>query len=365
MNANQARQLSLPELIEAAGGQPDPQKSKGDERWFFSPFRNEKTASLHATVSRETGYWIWFDHGSGEGGNVIDFANRAVGREPGDRAIGEALRWLDRVTGQAPANISRASLKTGPSHSPGAPARPRFELVSVRPLRHYANVRYLHGRGLQKRIVYDYLREVTFKDTKTRKSLFGLGMENSAGGWEISTATERPFKTCIGPKSYSRFFDAPVARPFVHVFEGMFDYASYLQLFGLEAPLGVAYVLHSATLAGRVAEVVAQETGSPVVLLWLDNDDTGAAASRTLMDALEPTSWKVGTMNHVYEGYKDLNAWLQATPPGARPPLMDLSPSTQFYGDTTWASLHEQARRHAPSSSPGASDDEPPRYTQY
>ena len=74
MNANEAKKLHLPAIIEAAGGKRDELKSRDGDEWYFSPFRDEQTASLKAAELRP-GYWVWHDFGTGKGGNVIAFAN--------------------------------------------------------------------------------------------------------------------------------------------------------------------------------------------------------------------------------------------------------------------------------------------------
>lgn len=55
-----AKRVSLPNYLEIRLGLI-PQRQKGNDMFFFSPFRQEKDASLH--VSFENGYWKWFDFG--------------------------------------------------------------------------------------------------------------------------------------------------------------------------------------------------------------------------------------------------------------------------------------------------------------
>jgi DNA primase len=50
-------------------------RKSGDEVWYFSPFRNEKTASFKIKMSDN----VWYDFGDGAGGNVIDFVMRYKG----------------------------------------------------------------------------------------------------------------------------------------------------------------------------------------------------------------------------------------------------------------------------------------------
>lgn len=47
-------------------------KIKGDDYWYLSPLREERTPSFK--IKRNSN--IWYDHGTGEGGTLIDFGMR-------------------------------------------------------------------------------------------------------------------------------------------------------------------------------------------------------------------------------------------------------------------------------------------------
>jgi DNA primase len=44
-------------------------KISGDTYWYSSPLRNERTPSFKVSVSKN----LWYDHGVGKGGTLIDF----------------------------------------------------------------------------------------------------------------------------------------------------------------------------------------------------------------------------------------------------------------------------------------------------
>lgn len=70
-----ARRVDLPAFLEGSLGLR-PVNLRGENRFYYSPFREEKSASLH--VSYKQGAWIWYDHGSAEkvGGDAIDLLRR-------------------------------------------------------------------------------------------------------------------------------------------------------------------------------------------------------------------------------------------------------------------------------------------------
>ncbi|MCP4408619.1 MAG: hypothetical protein GY807_12810 [Gammaproteobacteria bacterium] len=71
-------------------------QKEGTHYVALSPFREEKTPSLY--VSREKdGHWVYFDHGSGRGGTVIDAVMEYEGDDDLGRAIGTATRMAQEV----------------------------------------------------------------------------------------------------------------------------------------------------------------------------------------------------------------------------------------------------------------------------
>src|SRR3982751_873173 len=65
--AENARQIDLVNYLESLDHHP--QKIRGIDYWYLSPLRNEKTASFK--VNRKLN--LWYDHGLGKGGSLIDF----------------------------------------------------------------------------------------------------------------------------------------------------------------------------------------------------------------------------------------------------------------------------------------------------
>jgi DNA primase len=61
------QQTDLVDYLEKLGYQP--QKIRKNDYWYLSPLRDEKTPSFE--VNRKLN--VWYDFGTGQGGNVIDF----------------------------------------------------------------------------------------------------------------------------------------------------------------------------------------------------------------------------------------------------------------------------------------------------
>ena len=67
LNCEQAKRLDLVEYLAFLGHQP--QKIRNEDYWYLSPLRMEKPPSFR--VNRQLN--VWYDHGIGKGGNLIDF----------------------------------------------------------------------------------------------------------------------------------------------------------------------------------------------------------------------------------------------------------------------------------------------------
>src|SRR5690242_7311539 len=63
----EAREIDLVDYLFKLNFQPE--KIRGNDYWYWSPLREEKEASFK--VNRRLN--VWYDHGIGRGGDLIDF----------------------------------------------------------------------------------------------------------------------------------------------------------------------------------------------------------------------------------------------------------------------------------------------------
>src|ERR1700722_8215906 len=66
-NCQQANQIDLVDYLATLGHFP--KRLNRDDHWYLSPLRDEKTPSFKVKKTPN----IWYDHGIGKGGNLIDF----------------------------------------------------------------------------------------------------------------------------------------------------------------------------------------------------------------------------------------------------------------------------------------------------
>jgi len=284
MNTDQAKQLSLPDLLSKLGHSPMRERKGGYELWYSSPFRDEADASFHTSFIG--GKWIWKDFGD-IGGTVIDF----VMRHQNLTSIKDALAFLDGI--YQPGLFSTQTTRPQPQPKPrpdlfsfqqqthreaveNFSADRQLELIDARPLQHFVILNYLADeRAIPAPLAQRYLKTVRYRNTATGKEYFAFGMENQAGGYEIRAASSQyNFKSALNARDITIIPGTASGRSTAHVFEGMTDFLSFLILNGVEESPDDCIIMHSLSSFHRaVAHIRSQNYQA--VKTYLDNDKAG------------------------------------------------------------------------------------------
>lgn len=277
LTCEQARQLDLVAYLTKLGFVPD--KISNQDYWFKSPLRSEKTASFKVNRRKN----LWYDHGTGIGGTLIDF-----GILYHNCTIRELLEKLD-------GNFS--------FHQPIVVCQQRsssvsdLRLISEKPIVSFSLLHYLKQRRINESVAKQYCREISF--LMNGKSYVAIGFRNDQGGVELRN---KWFKGSVAPKAITRIENGSKT---LSVFEGFFDFLSHQTIF-LQQPIFNSdfLVLNSTAFFEKSREVMDQYD---LVKLFLDRDKTGQNCAAMAL------SW--GTKHQdesgLYKGYKDLNEWMQ------------------------------------------------------
>ena len=277
---NNVKNISIKRLL--AGQGIAPKQERGSYGMYLSPLREERTPSFKVDYGQN----LWYDHGIGEGGSIIDLVARM------ERcSIGEAIRRLEN---DVPGAHSFSSHRDTPvSARRPEPEKPRIEIVSVGELKHPALVDYLTGRGIDP-AARKYCHEVRYRIGD--KEYFAIGFRNDAGGWELRN---RSFKGSSTPKNITTIRNGSDT---VMVFEGFIDFLSYLSLKGAASPTIDTAVLNSvANLRWAIPFLECHRT----IHAFFDNDEAGRKALDSLRESL-PGS-EVVDQSPFYRNHKDLN----------------------------------------------------------
>ena len=275
MNSEQAKQIRIEEYLYRIGIKPN--KERGNNLWYKSPFRNETEPSFK--VNRNINQW--HDLGSGDKGNIIDLAMKLHQTN----SVSEALQAIE----QAAPNPQAHSFSFRQQE-----VSETMTKVEIKPLNHPALNQLLNQRKIPIKLARQYCKEVHY--TLNGKSYFSVAFPNDKGGFE----TLNPyFKGCLPPKEISIFNRQTQA---VHLFEGFMDYLSLLTLQARQADVS-AVVLNSITNLEKAIPFLSKHTQ---INAFLDNDEGGKRALEKLQNLKLP----IVDYSKKYAEYKDVNDYL-------------------------------------------------------
>jgi hypothetical protein len=276
-----------------------PTKIRGNDYWFLSPLRDEKTPSFK--VDRSKG--IWFDHGTGKGGDLIDF-----GTQYHKCSVSDLLQKLSTFNNNSrlsfhpgedlPKAFGGAALQNpNPAGEKKETADSKIVVVNARPLAAPHLLDYLQKRCIPVEVAAKYSREVDF--LLYGKPYTVIGFENNSGGFELRSEN---FKGSSSPKDIT-FIDHGKSQ--VTVFEGSFDFQSFQTVNGINhGPLTNFLILNSLSFFEKYRELMEKHDH---IHLFLNRDNAGITNTKT---ALHWNPDKYLDRSEFYRGRKDLNEWL-------------------------------------------------------
>lgn len=211
----------------------------------FFGFLSQRTGSI-AVDERAN---VWYDHSAGIGGDILEavqvFENKTFPQS------------VQRLSGAPPERV------IAPTNKPQSVSK--IEIESIKKISHPALVNYIEARGLEQEDITAFAKEVHWRNKG--KSYFAVGFPNESGGWVLRSSI---FKgNILGGGISIQILGKPER---IKVFEGWFDFLSYLKLTG--ATDFKAIILNStANLSYRLMLDILRE--NEIVDLYLDNDATG------------------------------------------------------------------------------------------
>jgi len=272
-----------------------PQKVHNGDYWYLSPLREERTASFKVNREKQ----IWFDHGLGKGGDLVDF-----GTLYHNCSISELLARLSVYHTRLILSFHSPTNSGNPAGANSRVAGERKEttdskivVLESRPLAAIELLNYLNKRCIPLEIANRFCKEVDF--LLYGKKHTAIGFKNKAGGYELRNEN---FKGSSSPKDVT-FVDNRTDD--VAVFEGMFSFLSFCTVNkNLTAPLSNCLVLNSLSFFEKSRSLMEQYNQ---VHLILDSDTAGMKCTK---QALQWDRDKYIDRSDFYQNHKDLNDWL-------------------------------------------------------
>ena len=275
----QAKQMDLVDYLASLGHYPDPKKTRNQDYWYLSPLRTEKTPSFK--VNRKLN--VWYDHALGKGGTIIDFGILFY-----RCTIPELLEKLQASFSFHPPLVPLAGQQE-------AAGERKIKFLSSHLISSPALLRYLEQRCIPDQIADVWCREVRYE--LNGKRFYALGFKNDAGGYELRNPG---FKGCISPKEVT-FIDQGADN--VTVFEGFFDFLSYLTIYSNQPPPTNFLILNSLAFFEKSRPIM-EKHGN--IHLYLDRDTAGTQCTEQSIKSSD----QYKDCSFQYRDCKDLNQWL-------------------------------------------------------
>ena len=291
MNCEQANQIDLVDYLHSIGHEPS--KIRGNDYWYHSPLRDEKEPSFKVNRNKN----VWYDHGLGKGGTLIDFA-----MEYYHNNIVDVLSKISFLQEQ---KLFQNNTNRPPFHSyehnifEDDSRETAIRIIAAKqPMQNPILCRYLKQRKIEKDIANKYCYEVEFTNGSNNKTYIAIGFKNNAGGYELRNEY---FKGSSSPK-YITYLDNGANK--ITVFEGFFDFISYQTIHqNQQQEVTNFLVLNSLSFFERSLLLMEKHQSSH---LYLDQDEAGRKYTKLALKR----SAHCKDESKLYKGYKDLNDWL-------------------------------------------------------
>lgn len=285
MNIETLKKILISDFLSREGFFPV--RQSGGQKAFRAPYRVDHDPSL--IVNDRKG--VWYDHGEGKGGTIIDLALRIYNTTD----VQFAVQRINKLYG----NISVEKLLNEYSQQQHEPES-RHQIVRVKPLgNNLAITSYLQSRCVleaafeSKRIFevyYDYI------DTSGgRKRYFGAGWKNDSGGYDVRS---KYGKICINHKD---MLFMPGKNDRTNVFEGMINFLSALKEQSVSMK-DTTIVLNTLSLSQKAIERIGADK-TKEINLFLDNGKGGNKFTKLFATHFASLNDK----RYLYKGFDDYN----------------------------------------------------------
>jgi len=277
-----AKEVSIISYLKTCGYKP--KKIGGLYATYLSPLRPENNPSFVINLRKNT----WADYGSDKKGDIIKLVReleRCSFTKALDILLGKSLsrHFSEATANDLPRKVSEA-----------------IKIEKVSEIKDMELIEYGLSRRIDLDVLQKYYDEVHVRFPLSKKDPdkihICIGFKNDSGGYELRN---RYLKVSSSPKDITTIKGSHKNN---YVFEGHFNFTSFLSHFGVTELEGRVFVLNGAGQAGALAQFLKGHK----VFLWGDNDDTGDG----VLDIFIERGVHVMDCRSVYKGFNDFNDWI-------------------------------------------------------
>ncbi len=270
-----------------------PTSKKGRCYLYLSPLREEKTASFSVDAVRNT--FLDFGNSDNKTTSIIDLVVLLE-----KVSFLDACKILEGFDGEKEKEVARDNFSLSTVNTLNNDTK-NYEVTAVKDLQHPALIRYVESRKITLHTAFSYLKEIHYKNAKGQ--FFGVGYQNESGGYILRN--ERMKKPINLGKSDITIIGIGISKK-VSVFEGVFDFLSAVEYYGL--PTSTAIVLNSVS---NLNKAIPHLQKAEKVYTFLDNDDAGKKA----VQKMKEVGLLVIDKSNIYDKFNDFNDFLVNKPP--------------------------------------------------
>jgi len=289
MNTKTAKNIRIIDFLNALGHEP--KRTVRYNYFYYSPFRTERTASMKVDDKLN----LWYDHGSAQGGTIIDLV---IAMQKA-RTVSEALTFLKGLNLKIDSIFKDKREKIGNQMTT---RQSNVNIDTIQSLQDSKLLHYLQERNINIDTARKYLQEIHYSIDDRKYT--ALGWLSNNGGYHLRSEF---FKGCTSQDiSVVEGSGSNQENRICMVYEGMFDFLSHLTLKNEKEFKVDCVILNSLSNLNKAVEWIKENKLRPSLLL--DNDPAGKKATSKLMEEFpEAKDFSV-----TYSDHKDLNDYLKS-----------------------------------------------------
>ena len=280
-NGHEAKQIDIVQFLSKQGILP---KRKYNYYYMYSsPLREDKNPSFKVNIRKNR----WYDFGLQRGGSIIDLVmiwNQCIYKEAVIILLDGISFPKFNIENYKSADSVGVTLKT----------------LTVSKIQKPELLEYLKPRCINQDLIDKYLVEIYYQHAGTKRCHYSVGILNDSGAYEMTNS--RGKNSTESTKDITSIIKN---NGLIFVFEGMFDWLSYMTIFGDKDDANYL-ILNSVSNKNRALPILQNHSQ---VDLYLDNDFAGTLCTNFFMKELNNVHDCRGLFSK-YENLKDLNDYL-------------------------------------------------------
>ena len=261
-----------------------PVKDYGYYGMYLCPYREDRNASFKVDYNKN----FWRDFGTNEGGSIADLVMKME-----NCSFHEAATKLEKEYDSF--SFHRNTIPDEKKND-----TPTMAIQNIIPITHPKLIAWVQQRKIDLTLANFYCREIHYQTGD--KNYFSVGFRNDKGGYELNSPPN--FKSCISPKEITTIRNN---QNICLVFEGFWDFLSYLTIQKIEKTKHDAAILNS---VANVQKAIDFLKSHKEIYTYLDNDEGGRKAT----ELIKSNCVSVNNRSERYAGFKDLNDYLCQKP---------------------------------------------------